>query len=234
MSLHHSPRIVTSGLVLYLDAANKKSYPGTGNIWTDLSGNGNNGTLVNGVAYSNTNSGMLVFDGVNDYVQIPHSPAIAPTSAISLSAWANTDWQTTSSVRILSKTEGGGWQLSINDDPAGEKTGMTIHISGIYRYVTVNKSLVSPGYHNLVGTFDGRYAKLYIDSVLLTQVDAGAGSVLTYSVNNPLLIAAEPGSSAVAGNYTNATISCISLYNQALTAQEIRQNFNALRGRYGL
>ena len=69
MSLNHGGKpIVTDGLVLCLDAANPKSYPGSGTTWTDLSGNGNNGTLVNGVGYNSDNGGSLSFDGVNDYV----------------------------------------------------------------------------------------------------------------------------------------------------------------------
>ena len=60
--------IITTGLVLNLDAGNTASYSGTGTTWTDLSGNGNNGTLTNGTSYSSTNGGVMVFDGVNDYV----------------------------------------------------------------------------------------------------------------------------------------------------------------------
>ena len=67
MGLAHSPRIVTDGLVLCLDAGNTKSYPGSGTTWTDLSGNGNTGTLTNGVGYSGDNLGSLSFDGVNDF-----------------------------------------------------------------------------------------------------------------------------------------------------------------------
>jgi hypothetical protein len=63
MSLGHGASIVRDGLVLYLDATNPKSYPGSGTTWKDLSGNGNNGTLVNGVGYTDANKGSLVFDG---------------------------------------------------------------------------------------------------------------------------------------------------------------------------
>jgi hypothetical protein len=68
MGLSHSPSIATNGLVLCLDAANRKSYPGSGTTWTDLSGNGNNGTLTNGPTYSSANGGSLSFDGTNDVV----------------------------------------------------------------------------------------------------------------------------------------------------------------------
>ena len=73
MGLSHSPSLVMNGLVLCLDAGNSKSYPGTGTTWTDLSGNGNNGTLTNGPTYSSANGGSLVFDGTNDYTQTPLS-----------------------------------------------------------------------------------------------------------------------------------------------------------------
>jgi len=63
------PDIVEDGLVLCLDAANPKSYPGSGNTWTDLRGNGNDGTLVNGVGYDSANNGSMVFDGVDDSIQ---------------------------------------------------------------------------------------------------------------------------------------------------------------------
>ena len=68
MSLSRGPKIVTNGLVLYLDAANKKSYPGSGTTWTDLSGNNNTGTLTNGPTFDSNNGGSIVFDGTNDYV----------------------------------------------------------------------------------------------------------------------------------------------------------------------
>lgn len=76
MALNHSPKIVTNGLVLYLDAANQKSYPGSGTTWTDLSGNGNTGTLTNGPTFSANNNGGIVFDGANDYVSISNSSSL--------------------------------------------------------------------------------------------------------------------------------------------------------------
>jgi len=75
MGFYRGPQIVTSGLVLHLDAANLKSYPGTGTTWYDRSGNlnggvVNNGTLYNGPSFSSTNMGSLVFNGTNSYVRV--------------------------------------------------------------------------------------------------------------------------------------------------------------------
>ena len=68
MALAHSPRIVRDGLAFYLDAANTKSYPGSGTTWTDISGKGNDGTLTNGPTFSSDNLGSIVFDGSNDHI----------------------------------------------------------------------------------------------------------------------------------------------------------------------
>jgi hypothetical protein len=70
MGTQGGPGIVTDGLVLSLDAANKKSYPGSGTAWTDLSGAGKSGTLTNGPVFSSDNVGIIDFDGSNDYIQL--------------------------------------------------------------------------------------------------------------------------------------------------------------------
>jgi hypothetical protein len=75
--------IVTSGLILSLDAANSRSYPGSGTTWSDLSGNGNTGTLTNGPTFSNNS---LVFDGTNDYSTTPDSTSLRPAS-FSIDTW---------------------------------------------------------------------------------------------------------------------------------------------------
>ena len=66
MAFSYSPKIVTNGLVLCLDAANRRSYPGAGTAWTDLSGNNNHATLINGPIFNNINTGNIIFDGTND------------------------------------------------------------------------------------------------------------------------------------------------------------------------
>ena len=70
MAFNYSPNIITDGLVLYLDAANTKSYPGSGTTWRDLSKSQLNGTLTNGPTFNSSNGGSIVFDGVDDYVNL--------------------------------------------------------------------------------------------------------------------------------------------------------------------
>lgn len=89
MGINHQGPIVTDGLVLCLDAANPKSYPGSGTAWMDLSGNGNNGTLTNGPTYNSGNKGSIVFDGVNDYVRTNYQLQQLTFNQFSVSSWCN-------------------------------------------------------------------------------------------------------------------------------------------------
>jgi hypothetical protein len=93
MGFNYSPKIVTDGLVLCLDAANSRSYPGSGTTWFDLSGNGNNGTLANGPTFNANNNGSIVFDGTNDYVEITNRNTnleFQPSQAFTVSTWFKT------------------------------------------------------------------------------------------------------------------------------------------------
>ena len=107
MGLSHSPKIVTNGLVLCLDAGNTKSYPGSGTAWNNLSSTSNNGTLTNGPTYDSTNGGSLIFDGTNDYIQSGSFSNLL-TADITVETWiyltaASSDW-----VRIIGTGGNGG------------------------------------------------------------------------------------------------------------------------------
>ena len=90
MGTGYNPRIITDGLVLCLDAANTRSYPGTGATWTDLKGS-NNGTLTNGPTFSNDNGGGIVFDGTDDDVDFSTSFLdVSANQGVTISAWIKT------------------------------------------------------------------------------------------------------------------------------------------------
>ena len=117
MSTKYSPQIVTSGLVLALDAANKVSYPGTGTTWYDLSGNGNTGTITNGPTFSNVNLGTIVFDGTNDYVSIPSTSNFNNGNNITVEAWVLcTNWSTYTHPMIVAKGINVEWILWKSND----------------------------------------------------------------------------------------------------------------------
>ena len=243
MAVSYNPKVVTDGLVLCLDAGNTKSYPGSGTTWTDLSGNGNNGTLVNTPTYSSSNGGNLAFDGVGDYGYIDYSASLAPTSAISGGGWIYySDWNT-SSGNIFSKLQSSGYALQhsafIPQFPSFvPQVYFLVRLGGAFQSSAFSKSLMNSGWNHIFATFDGRYIRMYLNgNAVGTPYDHGSVASIQYAVNNNLAIgrdAAAGSSNSVEGNLTNATISNLQIYNRALTASEIQQNFNALRGRFGI
>jgi hypothetical protein len=236
VGIAYNPRIVTDGLVLCLDAGNIKSYPGSGTTWTDLSGNGNTGSLVNTPTYSSSNGGNLAFDGVDDYGYIDYSSSLAPTSAISGGGWIYYSNWSTSQGNIFSKLQSGGYALQHSS--TGLNVYFLVRLGGLYRNSAFDKSLMNSGWNHIFGTFDGRYIRMYLNgNAVGTPYDHGSVAAIEYAVNNNLAIgrdAAGGSSNSVEGTSTNATISNLQIYNRALTAAEVRQNFNALKGRFGI
>jgi hypothetical protein len=229
MGLAHGaqePLGVRDGLVLYLDAANARSYPRSGTTWFDRSGNGNNGTLVNGVGYSGDNFGSLSFDGTNDVVNSTTSIIDrADGQEITVSCWIKP-----------SRTSG---QYSVFCTNRSDDTGIYNWI--FYQHITdgaiafhgdaQNKSSYVPTTNvwiNVTNTVTASgVSTLYVNGVSTYTVTG-----YTYGNGTPsrLGIGADPGSQeAFQGNIAQASI-----YNRALTAAEVSQNYNALRSRYGL
>ncbi len=198
MAIAYNPRIVTSGLVLCLDAGNVKSYPGSGTAWTDLSGNGNNGNLVNGVGYNNSNLGSLVFDGANDYVI---------TSTVSnyksLSMWVYLDSKSSYLLDARTGSPSGYFWFPGGDANFGPD----------WDDFYVNGNSVSRSLSNIP---TAQWFNFYIKN---SASRTGTINLFSRYTNNE----------QQAGKY-----SMFLAYNRDLTAQEIQQNFNATRGRFGL
>ncbi len=232
MSVFGGPNIIEDGLVLCLDAGNTKSYPGTGTTWTDLTRNGNNGTL-NGPTFSNTNGGGIVFDAVNDYVAIPNSSSLNPTVAVSLCAFINFTSIASNYAPIIFKQNnynGSYEQYSLYMAPGGP-LGLTI--TGPDRS---QKSANSGGdYRNIFIYVVGVIStvtddlKLYINGNLIAS---NTTFTSTFDVStNQVHIGGMP---TVFTGYSGGRIFNASIYNRALSQSEILQNFNAVKGRYGL
>jgi hypothetical protein len=220
MSYANGPRIVTDGLVLHLDAGNRKSYSGSGTTWTDLSGNGNNGTLVNGVGYSSDNKGSMVFDNVNDYVDITSFSATTINNS-TIIAWIKDTSADTNYRAIV--------QHNLATDDA------------LYIYPSTG--------NNVLGWWPAQASNLPVQKNEWTFVAASHtyGSGILYQVNNNyfwrsgtyadptdwdfIRIGAHGGGD---GERWGGNIAQVSIYNRALIQQEIQQNYNALKGRFGL
>jgi hypothetical protein len=218
VGLGHSPSIVLNGLVLALDAGNTKSYPGSGTTWTDLSGRGNTGTLVNGPTYSSANGGSIVFDGTNDYVNFS---SIFNFTVGSISVWFKTSNAGSSYRALIDKSE--SWGLFLKDNvlitydfgnATDRTTGLNV-ATGTWQNVTMT-------FTETVGT-PSNNAIIYLNGnpVLTTTVK--------WATFGAFQISAQNGSQNFSGNIAQASV-----YNRALSAGEVSQNFNALRYRYGI
>jgi hypothetical protein len=226
MAIVYNRKIVTNGLVLCLDAGNSRSYPGSGTTWTDLSGNGNNGTLTNGPTYNSGNGGSLVFDGTNDYVD---STSISSqfTTNITVEAWIYLSAYPSDWVRIVGTGGNSGnrtfglWYYGPTRELLWQRYGAGDP------FIQPASPLLSTGvWYYVAATTSGSSHVLYLNG----------SSIGTATASGPWSASNETITIGFAGfhTYHNGRMSNIKLYNKALTAAEIQQNYNALKGRFGL
>ena len=218
MAIKHSPRIVTDGLVVHYDAANTKSYPGSGTAWKDLSGKGNNGTIY-GATFGSDNIGNIVFDGSNDYVS---------TSSLNVTLSRNC------SILLWFKDNNpGNWTDIFTFQTGDDNTASRLEKHGniAYQYNWYMGGFVSSTVlFNHTGTkydfislvFDDTNATCYQNAVQTAQTassDFGSASVIHFGKR-------------LSYGYWKGNIAQVSIYNRALTATEVLQNYQALKERY--
>jgi hypothetical protein len=213
------PHTVTDGLVLSLDAANIKSYPGSGTTWFDKSGNGNNGTLTNGPTFSLSNSGTFNFDESNDYVII-NNTAILPTAAYTKIAAFRPETSTANIVSGGGDGEHAFWM-------GGTSTTLQAGHNGSWSTVQFTPgSMLNQWWIGAVTFNTATGWVLYLNG---QQVDTDA-STTTFTGGNTVRI----GAFNDAANLFDGDIATVMIYNRPLTAQEILQNYNATKSRFGL
>ena len=231
--------IVTDGLVLCLDAANTKSYPSNGTTWYDLSNNGNNGTLTNGPTFSTLSGGSIVFDGTNDSV-VTNTAVDNTLNTCTFSAWINRT-NLTNQVGIFNNYANfSGFNVLSTYASAGDISFFYTHLNGgnyIGRQTNTNAILSNNWYH-VVGTWDGTFApsglKIYVNGVRSDSTSFSGGSVTAYAQSEyAMRIGSAYWSNAERG-FFNGNIAQASIYNRALTPNEISQNYNATRTRFGI
>jgi hypothetical protein len=215
--------VVTTGLQLYLDAGNASSYPGSGTAWTDLSGNSRDGTLTNGPTYSATNGGSIVFDGSNDYVQC--------TGSLTVTAATFVTW--------IKRNGSQGTYDGILFSRGTNTTGMNFFSSNQLGYHW-NDSSSTYNWSSGLTIPDATWCMIAV-SVTSTSATAylcqtGGTTTATNTVNhsssvlNDIKIAVDDA----AARYFNGNIAIAQLYNIALSADQVSQNFAADRARFGV
>jgi hypothetical protein len=230
MSFNFSPKIVTDGLVLYLDAANTKSYVSGSTTWFDISKTQTNGTIYNSPTFSPNNSGILLFDGINDYVDFginvgnfigdytcevwTYTQSIGSTFKTILVKRDNANNDFTSPIGMFISNGGGStnlfqWKMHQN------------------WFINYNNFFVNNEWVHITCTIEGTTMKLYRNSILLSQTTFGG---VRQTNNAPFIVGYYPGFT----NYWLGGIPIVRLYNKSLSQQEIIQNYNANKSRFGL
>jgi hypothetical protein len=216
MGIDIGPIEVTDGLIVQLDAGNTRSYSGAGFTANGLVG-GIVGTLVNGVGFTSSNNGSFIFDGTNDYINFGNSSTLQQSSG-SLSAWTKASSPGSGYRGIIAKQ--GAYGLFYTDSVlvAYDWAADTPRSTGI--------NIADNTWKNVVLTYQSGVSngtRIYINGV----------SVLTATITIQSQVAnLFGGAEANANQFASCQISSFNMYNRALTAQEVLQNYHATKGRY--
>ena len=232
MGIDYNNIIVSDGLSVYLDAANARSYSGSGITVNGLVG-GIGGTLVNGIGFSSQNNGSFFYDGSDDYLRLPAN-FFNPDSGtpFTVSVW----FKTGTSGMIFGQENGAtpgtgsGWVPAIYVDTNGKLRTSCFYGGNTAQSVStisVNDNL----WHQIIVTFESSSQKSYLDGILFNTISKKHQN---YSVTYYYYLGSGKNTGwPNAGNMTlSGNISNFMFYNRALSAQEILQNYNATKGRY--
>jgi hypothetical protein len=224
--MQYGPKIVRSGLVLHLDAADRKSYPGSGTTWYDLSGNSRHGTLTNGPTFNSGNGGYISFDGVDDYISSP-----------SLSLPTNSGFTMCLFLKQINNQPSGDWNFfAVGNNFEMGTYGQTNtsfmfkdNSIAIYPNEIFSDNIVNSWSYIAFGVYaTTRYPFIHTYNSAGYAISTLAKSYTNGNIDFNNLF----GVSSNSKYRANAGI--VQVYNRALTDAEVRQNFNATRGRFGI
>tara|TARA_R110000868_G_scaffold275408_3_gene535154 strand:+ start:424 stop:1155 length:732 start_codon:yes stop_codon:yes gene_type:complete len=231
-----TPPIVTRGLVLHLDAGSRQSYVSGSTTWSDLSGNGYNGTLTNNPTASSINQGTIFFNGTNNYITSSATTLnLSTTSNFTYCSWIYPDFSSAGAtgkaiidftgpspifLRSYLRWEGSslGFYMDIADNTGGSAwrtNPVPAFSANTWHYICITHASDNTAQYY----FDGQATPTALLASLARTV-----------TNNSITI----GYGAVNSYYWSGGISITKVYNRSLSAAEINQNYNALKNRFGL
>jgi hypothetical protein len=226
MAFNFSPKVVTDGLALTLDATNPKSYISGSTIWYDLSSNVNNVSLINTPISVYTNVQSYEFNGTNQTAVSSYAHAITGSNPWTISVWAN-----------VSSSESGGGRKGwlIWEGGPGQGVNELIAMGVTSGYIEIAHWSNDIGYPNATVTFDGwsMYSCVYNGTneyVYVNGIRKGSSTFTLSTTTGSWYLCSRANQS----EFLNSKIAAFSVYNRALSDTEILQNYNALKGRFGL
>jgi hypothetical protein len=227
MPVAAGPDSIETGLVLSLDAADRNSYISGSTTWFDLSGNNNSGSLVNGPGFNTGSLGSIVFDGVDDFVTASSSPNfIFGTENFSISYWlyinafSGTGIPTIVDLRINPIGGGPGYADYIQSNK------FKLYWNAADRYTSTG-SIVTGSWYNIAVTRQSTTVSVYFNGTL-----DGTATDNTNLTENGFRLARNVNTSGT--SYLNGRLAAAQIYNRALSSQEVLQNYNAQKSRFGL
>jgi hypothetical protein len=231
MGISGGPYIVRdSSLVLELDAADKNSYAGSGTVWSDLTGNSNNGTLTNGPTFNSGNGGSIFTDGTNDLISTPYSGSAA--DSYTFSAWFNND-NYSETKYVLGRGRdgaGNGWSLQLNVTTAGiAQMGVVYTVPSTVGTGANGTSILALNtWYYITGVWSaGSVGRIYVNGILEGSL-AITGTSLRTSTNGWWI------GSVDTTLFSSGYNAVAQVYNRVLSVDEINQNYNAQKSRFGL
>jgi hypothetical protein len=229
MAFNYSPKVVTDGLVLYLDAANPNSYVSGSTTWRDISRSGINGTLINGPTYSSANGGSIIFDGSNDYVSLGNN--LDQNGPLTIMSWIYTTTVNSGARSIISNCNAGGNQqdyvLEIN-----RTAGKVGAFWGDVLLLVSNQLLVINQWYYVGFVRSGSTSNWTLNLYINGTNDSNTTTTVNPNATNAGTSIGRAGDAPF--QYFSGRISNTQIYNRALSATEVRQNYNATKTRFGL
>lgn len=234
MAFNYSPKIVTDGLVMYVDAANPNSYLSGSTTWNDISRNSNNGTLVNGPIFNSSNGGNIVFDGVDDFTSFNNSLSGSTTSNFTMGAVVKaTAIDPTNGTIFVSRGRdgfGNGWSMNISFGTTGRpQCGVVTTSPSLATYYAIGDNNLNAGtWYYITGVWNAGVAvSVYINGILQKSTSTTSTNLRTSTTGFVL------GTITTSAYYDFSMANC-HIYNRALNVTEILQNYNATKSRFNL
>jgi hypothetical protein len=236
-----SPGVVTGGLVLHLDAGNYASYPASGTTWYDLTNSLSDSKLTNGPTFNLDNGGAIVFDGTNDYSESSKTSTLRNQN-FTVSCWANFGVQNLALITLIdfdhafSGPSTQGWVIQSEDATTNRNYYLAWYDGTAFQPAGgfgpgKGLQITTSTWTNIVYAKSGTSLLGYINASQLYSATA-TNSNVSYLDNKKLLIADYTG--VAPRRYFKGNVSSVQIYNRALSPQEIAQNFNATRARFGI
>jgi hypothetical protein len=227
MAINTGPKIIRSGLTLHLDAGLTASYPGSGNIWYDVSGNSNHGTLTGSPSFTTSNNGIFTFNGTSQFVDLTSkSIAASGNTARTMLTWINNSNAGAQRCIISTGTAANGQSFNLVTYGSAKVGVMGYNLDF---YPTTGANVTDGNWHFVGAVANG-------SSITTTYVDGNldnTSGTLTYSTtgqNNYIGKSSHVGSEA----YWNGSIAVVYIYNRALSLTEIRQIFETTKRRFNI